>query len=105
MYGVGKRALIILHRFTRPRFDDAMVVRSNDWAFTRQVDFGDVLGPCCLRGEGVTIQVDFGSVGVTSHGEKGNVNEVVDARVNMYEEYSTKSIYTVPALRRIIRWN
>jgi hypothetical protein len=77
---VGKRARIILCRFTRPRFDDAIVVRSNDWAFTRQVDFCAVLGPCCLR-----------VGGVASHGEKGNVNEVtvVDARedAKMYEEY------------------
>lgn len=45
--------MIIFRCFTRPRFDDAMVVRSNDWAFSRQVYFGGVLGPCCLRGEGV----------------------------------------------------
>ena len=68
-YGVGKRTMIILRRFTRPRFDDTMVVRSNNWAFTRQVDFGGVLGPYCLRGEGVA-----------SHGKKGN-----DA--TMYEKY------------------
>ena len=60
--------MIVLCRFTRLRFDDAMVVRSNKWAFTRQVDPGSVLGPCCLRGEGVA-----------SHSE-GNVNGVVDAR-------------------------
>jgi hypothetical protein len=58
--------MIILRCFTRPRLDDAMVVRSNDWGFTRQVDFGGVLGPCCLRGEAVA-----------SHGEKGNVNGVL----------------------------
>lgn len=68
--------MIILRCFTRPRFDNAMVVRSNDWTFTRPVDFGGVLGPRCLRGEGIT-----------SHGEKGNVNEVVDTRANVYEEY------------------
>jgi hypothetical protein len=73
--------MIILRRFTRPLFDDTIVVGSNDWGFTRQVDFGGVLGPCCLRGKGVA-----------SHGEKSNVNGVVDARegANMYEEY----IYT-----------
>ena len=58
----GKRAMIVLRRFTRPNFDDAMVVRSNDWAFACQVDFGGVLGPCCLRGDGVA-----------GHGEKRNV--------------------------------
>ena len=68
--------MIVLCRFTRPRFDDAMVVRSNKWAFTRQVDPGSVLGPCCLRGEGVA-----------SHGE-GKVGGVVDARkgANVYDE-------------------
>ena len=68
---MGERTLIILHRFTRPRFDDAMVVRSIDWAFTRLVDFGGKLGPCCLRvGE------------VTGHGGSDTRNDP-----NMYEEY------------------
>jgi hypothetical protein len=64
--------MIVLRCFTRPRFDDPMVVRSKEWAFTRQVEFGGVLGPCCLRGEGVA-----------SHGEKGDVDAREDA--NMYE--------------------
>ena len=46
--------MVILRRFTRPRFDDTMVDRSNDWAFTCEVDLDGVLGPCCLRDEGVT---------------------------------------------------
>jgi hypothetical protein len=45
--------MVIFRRFKRPRFDDTMVVRSDCWAFTRQVDPGGVLRPCCLRGEGV----------------------------------------------------
>jgi hypothetical protein len=57
-----------------------MVVRCDDWAFTRQVDFCAVLGPWFLR---------RGGGGVASHGEKGDVIEVVDARegANMYEEH------------------
>jgi hypothetical protein len=57
---VRRRTKIILHRFTRFHFDEAKVIRSNDGASTRRVDYGGVLGPCCLRGEGVA-----------SHGENG----------------------------------
>ena len=51
--------MIVLRRYTRPRFYDAMVVRSDDWALARQVDFRGVLRPCCLRDKGVA-----------GHGEK-----------------------------------
>jgi hypothetical protein len=66
-----RRTMIILHRFTRRRFDDAMVVRSYDGALTHQVDIGGVLGPCCLWGEGE---------GITSHSEN-------DKSIQCYGDY------------------
>ena len=57
---VRRRTMIILHRFTRPLFDAAMVIRSKNGASTRQIDQGGVLGPCCLW-----------CGGVVRHGENG----------------------------------
>jgi len=48
------RTKIILHLFTRLRFDEAIVIRANDGAFTRHVNLSNVLRPCRLWGKGIT---------------------------------------------------
>ncbi len=53
-----------------------MVVRSNDGAFTRRIDFGDVLGPSCLRCEGVA-----------SHGEMGVNGEMAGVYIDSRKDH------------------
>ena len=43
----------ILHRFTRRRFDEAVVIRTDDRAITRHIDLSDVVRPCGLGNEGI----------------------------------------------------
>jgi hypothetical protein len=47
------RTKIILHHFTRLRFDEAVVIRTDDRAIARHVDLSDVLGPCRSGDEGI----------------------------------------------------
>ena len=42
--GVRTRTKIILHLFTRLHFDEAIVIRANDGAFTRHVNLSNVCG-------------------------------------------------------------
>ena len=62
------RTKIILHRFARLRFDEAVVIRTDDGAFARREDLSNVLRPCRL-----------GNEGIVSHNGKG-VNGVVCTR-------------------------
>jgi hypothetical protein len=47
------RTKIILHYFTRLRFDEAVVIRTDDRTIARHVNLSDVLRPCRLGNEGV----------------------------------------------------
>jgi len=47
------RTKIILHHFTRLRFDEAVVIRTDDRAIARHVDLGDILRPCRLGNEDI----------------------------------------------------
>lgn len=66
------RTKIILHCFTRLRFDDAVVIRADDGAITRHVDLSDVLSPR-----------RSGNEGIASHNEKDGNGGSVHERVSV----------------------